>query len=141
MKRILCATDGSQSAEKAVTYAIKLAKQTEAELTFIHVVLPSAGDVSQTFFWDSNIVHTSNENIQLELHQAMGLAHQHQLRPVYCTTVPGQNIATAIIEYARKNAHDHLVAGATGFNQVTRMLGSIAQQITHKAHCPVTVVR
>lgn len=141
MNRILCATDGSHSAQKAVDYAIKLAKKTKAELTFIHVVMPSAGDVSQTFFWDSNVMQTSDQKIQLELHEAMELAHQHELRPVFCTTVPGHNIATAIIDYARRNAHDHLVAGATGITRISRTLGSIAEQMTHKAHCPVTVVR
>lgn len=142
MKRILCATDGSPSAQNAVEYAIDLARQLKAELTFIHVVVPRAGDINSTYFWDSNILQAAEHDIQLELHQAMEQAHQRELRPVFCTTVPGHNIASAIIDYAQSNDHDHLVAGSAGCTEAKKgLLGSIAEQIIHKAHCPVTVVR
>lgn len=142
MKKILCATDGSHSAQKAVDFAIELAKITEAELTFIHVVMPTGDDVSHTYFWNSNVLQAADEQIQMELHDAMERAHQRELQPVFCTTVPGHNIAKAIIDYAEKNDHDHVVTGSVGRTGVTKvLLGSIAEQVIHKAHCPVTVVR
>lgn len=142
MNKILCATDGSHSAQKAVDYAIKVAKQMDAELTFIHVVMPEGEDISHTYFWDSTMLKAANEQIQMELHDAMERAHQADLSPVYCTTVPGHNIAKAIIDYAEKNGHDHVITGSVGRTGVSKaLLGSIAEQIISKAHCPVTVVR
>jgi nucleotide-binding universal stress UspA family protein len=142
MKRILCATDGSAHAQKAVDFSINLARQAKAELTFIHVVVPDAGDVSRTYFWDSSRLQTTSEPLQTELYQAMQQAMQQQLESVFCTTVPGINIAKAIIDYAEKNDHDHVVTGSVGRTGVAKvLLGSIAEQVISKAHCPVTVVR
>lgn len=142
MKKILCATDGSHSAQKAVAFAVDLAKQTESELTFIHVVMSDGEDISHTYFWDSSMLDAANEQIQMELHQAMEMAHQRDLKPVFCTTVQGHNIAKAIIDYAEKNNHDHVVTGSVGRTGVAKaLLGSIAEQVISKAHCPVTVVR
>jgi len=140
--KILCATDGSHSAEKAVVYAVDLAKRNEAELTFIHVVMPTDDDVAHTYFWDSNVLNAADEQIQQELHQAMEQAHQKGLNPVYCTTVQGHNIAQAINQYAEANGHDLVVVGSVGRSGVAKLLlGSIAEQVVTKAHCPVTVVR
>lgn len=142
MKKILCATDGSHSSEKAVDFAIDLAKQLQAELTFIHVVTPTEDDVSHTYFWDSNILNAADEQIQRELHDAMQRAHQKGLESVFCTTVAGHHIATEIVNYAEANAYDHLITGSVGRSGVSRViLGSIAEQVISKAHCPVTVVR
>lgn len=140
MKKILCATDGSHSAQKAVDYAIDLAKLADAELTFIHVVLPSGDDVSQTYFWNSNVIDAAEAQIQMELHDAMERAYQRDLQPVFCTTVPGHNTAKAIIDYAENNDHDHIVTGSVGRTGLAKvLLGSIAEQVIRKAHCPVTV--
>lgn len=142
MKKILCATDGSHSARKAVDYAIDLAKLSDAELTFIHVVMPTGDDISHTYFWNSTMLKAAEDQIQMELHEAMERAHERQLSPVFCTTVPGHNIAKAIIDYAESNDHDHVVTGSVGRTGVSKvLLGSIAEQVISKAHCPVTVVR
>ena len=38
MKRILVATDGSESADRAVEYAAKLAKRDDASLTIVNII-------------------------------------------------------------------------------------------------------
>jgi universal stress protein A len=142
MKRILCAIDDSPLAKKAVDYAIDLARQLQSELTFIHVVRPGPDEICHTYFWDSSVLKKAEQTLQLELQEAMMRAHQRELHPVFCTTVPGDNIPQAILGYARRNAHDLLVTGAAAGNDESRtMLGSIASQIIQSAHCPVTVVR
>lgn len=142
MKKILCATDGSHSARKAIDYAIELAKISEAELTFIHVLMPATSHSSQTYFWNSALLSAKDEQIQMELHEAMERANERQLSPVFCTTVHGHNIAKAIVDYAESNDHDHVVTGTVGQTGLRKLLlGSIAEQVISKAHCPVTVVR
>lgn len=142
MKKILCATDGSHSAEKAVEFAIELAILAKAELTFIHVIRPTGEDVSNTYFWDSNMLRAADEQIQMELQQAFDKANQRGLESVSCTTVQGRNTAAAIINFADVNHHDHVITGSVGRTGVSKvLLGSVAEQVISKAHCPVTVVR
>lgn len=142
MKKILCATDGSHSAEKAVEFAVELALQAKAELTFIHVIRPTGEDVSKTYFWDSNMLRAADEQIQRELQQAFDKAQQRGLSSVACTTVQGNNVAAAIIHFADVNHYDHVITGSVGRTGMSKvLLGSIAEQVISKAHCPVTVVR
>lgn len=142
MKRILCATDGSAQAEKAVVYAIELANQLAAELTFIHIVSHATDQVCHSYFWDSSVQPRPGQPIHEALEQAIQRVHQKQLQPVFCTTVSGDNVAQAISDYARRNAHDHLVMGRAGISAVNKKwLGSVAEQLIHQSHCPVTVVR
>ena len=54
----------------------------------------------------------------------------------------GRNVAAAIAKEAVAVGADHIVIGSTGQTQLaTCVLGSVAQNVVHYAHCPVTVVR
>lgn len=142
MKKILCATDGSHSADKAVEFAIELALLMNAELTFIHVIRPTDDDVSKTYFWDTNMLRAADDQIQKELRHAFDKAFQRGLVRVTCTTVQGHNTAAEIINFADVQHHDHVITGSVGRSGLSKvLLGSIAEQIISKAHCPVTVVR
>ena len=142
MKKILCATDGSHSADKAVEFAIELALLANAELTFIHVIRPTEDDVSKTYFWDSSMLRAADDQIQKELQQAFDKAFKRGLIRVTCSTVQGHNTAAEIINFADENQHDHVITGSVGRTGISKvLLGSIAEQVISKAHCPVTVVR
>ena len=50
--------------------------------------------------------------------------------------------ARAIVDYADEEGVDHIVIGSHGRTGVTRvLLGSVAEKVVRRAHCPVTVVR
>lgn len=141
-KKILCATDGSHSAEKAVDYAVSLAKAMGAELTFITVNVLTDDDIAHTHFWDSTMLEAANAQLEQELLDAKNKAQQQGLSEVSCARVQGHNIAASIIAFAEGNGYDHIVTGSVGRTGVARMLlGSIAENVITKAHCPVTVVR
>lgn len=140
--RILCATDGSHSAEKAVDVAVDLAKGLNAELTFLTVERDSAAKVARQEFWDSTVLDAADAQVSRELRVAMGKARAAGLERVSCVIAYGHNIAAAIVEYAGKHGHDHIVTGSLGLTGAARLLlGSIAAEVVAKAHCPVTVVR
>lgn len=140
--KLLCATDGSHSAEKAVDYAIALAGKSGAHLTFLTVNHVTSEDLSHSAFWDSAVLSAADAQLQGELQAATAKAKAAGLANVACATVEGHNIAAAIIGFAEKNGYDHVITGSVGRTGVARMLlGSIAQDIIVKAHCPVTVVR
>lgn len=140
--KILCATDGSHSADKAVDYAVALARDSGGQLTFLTVNHVTSADLTHSMFWDSAMLDAADAQLQAELQSAADKAKSTGLRNVTCATVEGHNIAAAIIAFAEKHGYDHIVTGSVGRTGVARMLlGSIAQEVTAKAHCPVTVVR
>lgn len=140
--KLLCATDGSHSAEKAIDYAIELARKTGAHLTFITVNHVTSADLAHSVFWDSTMLAAANAQLQAELQHAAAKAKAAGLSDVACATSEGHNIAAAIIGFAESKGYDHVITGSVGRTGVARMLlGSIAQDVIAKAHCPVTVVR
>ncbi len=61
----------------------------------------------------------------------------YELEEVY-----GRNIAATIAKEAMNVGADHIIIGSTGVTALaTCVLGSVAQNVVHFAHCPVTVVR
>ena len=50
--------------------------------------------------------------------------------------------AVDIVRYAEENGYDHIIVGCRGKSGITRItLGSVAEEVVRKAHCPVTVFR
>lgn len=140
--KLLCATDGSHSSEKAVDYAIDLARKTGAHLTFFTVNHVTQDDLAHSYFWDSSMLDAADAQMQVELKAAMAKAKAAGLEDIACATEGGHNIAACIINFSEKNGYSQIITGSVGRTGVARMLlGSIAQDVIAKAHCPVTVVR
>jgi len=140
--RILCATDGSHSSDKAVDFAVELARNTGSHLTFLTVSRITNADLAHSYFWDSTMLDAADAQMQDELQAAMAKAKSAGLQDVACATEGGHNIAASIIDFAERNGYGHIITGSVGRTGVARMLlGSIAQDVLAKAHCPVTVVR
>lgn len=50
--------------------------------------------------------------------------------------------AVDIVKFAEENGYDQIIVGSLGISGITRiLLGSVAQEVVRKAHCPVTVFR
>ena len=140
--KILCATDGSQSAHKAVDYAVSLARDSGSQLTFLTVAHIASVDRGHNVSWDSTVLEAADAQLQTELKSAIELAEKAGLHNVTCASAEGQNVAAAIIDFAEKHGYDHIVTGTVGRTGVARLLiGSVAQAVVAKAHCPVTVIR
>ena len=143
---LLVATDGSKAAEKAVAWAVEFAKRHDSKLIVLNVTpdarvklvhgepdAPPAGDVSPQDAGD--LVSTEALARGEKLAQAAGV--KYELDEVY-----GRNTAAAIAKEAMEVGADHIIIGSTGTTSLaTCVLGSVAQNVVHYAHCPVTVVR
>lgn len=142
MKKILCATDGSHTAEKAVGFAARLAKDLKAELCFVTISTVSSESASQTYFWDAQVLEAGDLMEQTELLTAVAAAKKAGVEGATYVVAYGRDIPAAIVDYAEKHGYDHIVMGSSGRTGVSRMvLGSVAGGVVAKAHCPVTVVR
>lgn len=142
LTRILCATDGSKVSDKAVAFAIPLAKEVGARLTFLSVATVTAEVAAKSAFWDSALLAAGDALVRHELAAAVRLAGERGLGQVEYAIAQGRHIGKAIAAYAREHGHDHIVVGSHGATGIERlMLGSVAQDVVTAAHCPVTIVR
>ena len=141
-RKLLCATDGSHAADKAVTLSILLAQQLRVPLAFLTVNLASEDRTSKTHFWDDRVLSAADAQISQVLGKAAAAAKQAGVAEFNCVTLSGREVASAIVDYAEHNGFDHIVTGSSGYSGVTRlMLGSVASQVVTRAHCPVTIAR
>jgi len=141
LKKIICPTDFSAAAQKAVDEALELIRHFQAELVLVHVVpvLPAAPS-------DPNFVFEVPE-YERALHVDAGrrlraLAADIAGKGVTVRTVVGHGDAGAeIVRIAREESADLIVIathGETGWRHA--MFGSVAEKVVRIAHRPVLTV-
>jgi nucleotide-binding universal stress UspA family protein len=139
-QRLLCATDGSAPSEKAVAYTVGLAEELGRPITFL---LVAEGELETApAVWDEARVKAEDLPPDKELLAALKTALQHKLLSVRLVRAYGADPAEAIVSYAERNGYRHIIVGSEGRTGAKRMLlGSVAEDVVTRAHCPVTVVR
>jgi nucleotide-binding universal stress UspA family protein len=140
VKRILVATDGSDSAAEAVEFGIELAAEHEAELIFGHVV-PELDLIPATVFtYGGAFPHEPSLEDRALLEDAAALAEAHG---VLSTTalLRGETVGE-IVAYADSRDVDLIVVGSRGHGTIgTALLGSVSRGILRESMRPVLVVR
>ena len=143
ISRILCATDVTGASASTITFALSLAAECQASLTFLHVVdnLPPATGVEYPIMVDTEPLR--RELIDLarkSLHEAVS----DEAR-VWCDVSERVEAGTPyqrILEVATQEGSDLIVLGSHGRDTVGSMLfGSTSQHVVRAAHCPVLAVR
>jgi len=136
--RILLANDGSEHAFNALALALKIAKQSGAELHMISVeeidYLPETmGDIRE----ETGVAARHFHGV---VNRARSMAEESQV--TLKTHVVAGHPVRDIVDLARDLKADLLVVGASGHSALyDRMVGSRADRIVHLAPCPVLVVR
>jgi nucleotide-binding universal stress UspA family protein len=131
-KRILLAYDGSEQAKRALTFAVDLAKLTQAEIGVVSVVPVHAGRIGMDP-WDDRKVHSE------ELLEAKTLITEAGLTPQLHE--PFGEIAEEIVRTAEAGTYDHIVIGSQHLGLLTRILqGSVSEAVAVKFPKTVTIV-
>ena len=141
LKHIVAPTDFSPKSEKAIRYAVQLAKLVGAKLTLLHVVPePAALDYSIEGFPGYQVDEwrqEANEKLQEELAKA-----KLEYDAVDVLMTVALHMRDEVIRIATEIPADMLVLsthGYTGWKHL--LLGSNAEKILEHAPCPVLVVR
>jgi len=139
-KRILCATDFSDTAETAWEVACELARVHQAELLLVHVFveLPVYPEVAVTTIqrvWEEQRLWIEQQLAErVEAAAARGLTARYQLR----TGTAPEEIARATAD----EAVELVVVGTHGRTGINRLLiGSVAERVVRVAPCPVLTVK
>jgi nucleotide-binding universal stress UspA family protein len=139
--RVLVATGGSPWSDKAVEYAIGLAKDYGLELVILHVI----ADTPPYFLAEAG---TSMDQV-LEGNEEAGrriiaeAAQWAAAAGIQCETeLAWGRVAEVICRVATEQVCDLIVVGSRGLTGLKRlMLGSISNAVAAKARCPVLVVK
>ena len=139
MKQILIATDGSPSAQEAVDVGLELAKEQDADVTFVHVTDPDEfrGGRGGTHA----IAHTEEIDDSETVLKAAGEAAEEAGVSYALERISG-NTVESIVAFADEKDADVIVVGSRGRNSLaTALLGSISHGVLHHARRPVLVVK
>jgi nucleotide-binding universal stress UspA family protein len=136
--KILHGNDGSEPAFHALSLALEIARQNNAEL---HMVAVEEIDYMPEFIEEVRQERgTAARRFHGVTQRARKLAEQQGLT-LHMHVLAGHPVRT-IVELARELKADLLVIGATGHSAVyERMIGSRADRIVQLAPCPVLVVK
>ena len=141
IKRILCPTDFSAIAEKAVEYAVFLASSHNAALQLLHVVDHLHG--FDNYLILSMTPHEVAE--RMEKHANEDLSEVvNQIKETVKTekAVRHGKASVQIIKMAREMKADLIVMGSHGRTGLSHVIiGSVAEAVVRQAYCPVLVVR
>jgi nucleotide-binding universal stress UspA family protein len=138
LRRILWMTDFSSCSESALQYAMAIARHYGAHLCLAHVVRPESFEFVVPEAVNA-ILEDARRNAEGEMAK---LLISGRLRGVSHRVVIGAGLLWPVLEQlVQEHEIDMIVAGThgrTGFRKL--LLGSVAQEIFHKAPCPVLTV-
>ena len=141
MRHIMAATDGSESAGRAVDVAAKLAKAFASELLIVTVGGNlSYEDMRQLERAEGNVGEALDMLSNQILRAAKTQAERIGVDNIRLETVWGDP-AQSIIDAAARGATDALVVGRRGRGQLAGLLlGSVSQKLASLAPCITVIV-
>ena len=145
LKKILYPTDFSEYSLAALSYAVRLAQQNDAELFCVHVVeMPQEEYLTSEYMVPLNVPHVPEDKVlrnaraRMERFMAENLSGIDRVTSRVLKGIP----FIEIIRYAREQSIDLIVIGTHGHSALAAMLlGTVAEKVVRKAPCPVLTVR
>jgi universal stress protein A len=133
IQHILCPTDFSNTAMKAVKYAEQLAMELDVQLTLLH-----AFDTPATFTL-SGQEHPRDPRIEQQLNAVLS---ESQIKPKIQRKQHAGHAGEVICWMAQDLRCDLIVMGTHGRTGMSHLLfGSIAEHVLRHARCPVVTIR
>ncbi|MEA2272914.1 MAG: hypothetical protein QOI98_1622 [Solirubrobacteraceae bacterium] len=141
LETIAVGTDGSDTALRAVEFALDLAEKYGSRMVFISSYRPvSEGrvkaeqrDAPADIQWSINPA----EDVEAALRAVEEMADTRGLK--WTSEARQGDPADVLVEIAEAHGADLLVIGNKGMQR--RVLGSVPNSVTHKANCSVVIVK
>lgn len=144
IRKILYPTDFSEASREALSHALFLAEQHEAELHLLHAIVLHADDphsASHHFPAGSEIFRKLYDIAGSAL-AALSAAHSDRAVRLKEVQRRGFNAADVILEYAAEEEIDLVVMGTHGRRGPRRLLlGSVTEEVVRRAPCAVLTLR
>ena len=131
-RRVMVATDRSETAERAVAWAATFAERSGADLHLVQVVVPAISDGGQGA--TAALVQSAQDDLARRARTLAG-ARGH------ARVVVADDPAIAIVRASAEDAIDVLVVGNAGMSDRKEfLLGNVPNRISHNARCTVVIV-
>ena len=142
-RNVVVGTDGSATAEKAVTHAAEIAKTFGARLTivtaYVHDKMKEARKTEPLPYEMQWMAKDVNE-AEARAKRGKALAKKLGVTDVVVRT-GAADPALALIEAAEQGGGDLIVTGNRGISQATRAIkGNVPSRVSHHAPCDVLIV-
>ena len=136
--KILVCTDGSEIAEKAIAYAADFAKNYHADLTVIYVIDHETSMKKPVYDKYGDQTKKAKDILK----DARKTIAQAGADIQVTDRIAVGPISREIVRISKTEGFESIVIGTRGLGGLRRMLlGSVAEDVIHHAHCPVVVVR
>lgn len=140
-KKILVPIDGSQTASKALDYALKLAQADQAEVRLVYCI--DELSLLSSHEYSGEIAQLARENGHKVLESGMALASTAKVKAdTRLIDRVGQRLGESVADAAGEWGADLVVLGTHGRRGIGRvLLGSGAEQVMRMSPVPVLMVR
>jgi len=141
--RILVAVDGSPFAERALRYAIDLAKEYGSKLIILHVIMrrfyavtPSEAGVLATATFVKEMQDEGKAIIDKAEEPAKAEGVNYESRLV--EGVPAEEI----VKISESERVQLIIIGSRGLTEVRAfLLGSVSDKVSHHCKCPIMIIK
>jgi nucleotide-binding universal stress UspA family protein len=143
-RNVVVGTDGSETANRAVSHAAQLAQAFGARLTVVTAFAPGGAamstrerdEVPDDLQWMVSDAGGAEDLAG----RACDIAKQTGVKDVRTRVAPGDP-AAALIDVAEDTLADVIVVGSKGMSGASRfVLGSVPNKVSHHAPCDVLIV-
>lgn len=136
IRKVVVPVDFSDNTEKLADYARYMGKELSAALHFIHVVGIYSGDAMVGMPFSTSLKKDYEATARERMNNLVDdmIANDTKCKGEVLTGEPVEEI----VNYAEKEAADLIIIsthGVKGWEKI--LLGSVAERVVHKAHCPV----
>lgn len=140
INKIITPVDFEKNTEKLVAFALDIANQLSAQISFIHVIEPySMGDM----MLGSPSFGEFEEKRKTDAEERMAnLINDNEGKGRRCSgKVVSGDIVDEIVAYAGDEGVDLIIIGTHGARGLEKiLLGSVAERVVKSAHCPTLVM-
>lgn len=142
MKKIIIATDFSESSDSALAYAIFLAKQFNAELLVVHIyfpVVPLDPNLAYDTIAPSTLQEEMIKNYELQLKEIVDSLKEKHVK-AHSEMIVG-SLSSSIADLAKTKKADLIIIGKTPDTSFfDRLTGSTATSVINNTSVPVLIV-
>jgi nucleotide-binding universal stress UspA family protein len=144
LTNILVATDFSEPSAAALRYGRALARHFKATLHVAHVIghMPLATNGAAAYGVALPDLQQQIEDATRRQLDDLSIGDDELLLPARRVLITSNTPSRAIVDYAKEERIDLIVAGTHGRGAVAHaLIGSVAERIVRTAPCPVLTVR
>ena len=139
--KIFVPLDLDQNSQNIVDYSLFVARTFDAEVVFFHAVeFTTSGEMALGNLAYDDINTTRLEAVREQLAKITRNAHDKCKKCSYHAFIG--DVVDEILDYAQKEQADIIIMGTRSKRGIKKvLLGSVAERVLKKAHCPVMVVK